>query len=180
MPGHSVKMETNTVSGRPRREPYRWALWWQIALASYMQLISWVPLGRWNYQPCCPPGLVAFRRGTLTAADAAGAGAFLLPVVVFWLGVRLKSRWAIWLAVSAVTVWLGLQLLTWWPPYIFGASEQWARVYARAFAYSTPILPRWSDHLPPDALHLVLQVLLVGTVTSGSVALLRSPRQGSD
>ena len=35
----------------------RTALAWQIGLAAYMQLISWVPLGRWNYQPCCPPGL---------------------------------------------------------------------------------------------------------------------------
>lgn len=159
---------------------YRTALAWQIALAAYMQLISWVPLGRWNYQPCCPTGLELLRRGTLNAADAAGTAAFLLPLVVFWVGARRQWRWAMWLSVAALTIWLGLQLWTWWPPYLFGASDRWARVYARAFAESTPILPRWGNHLPPDALHFVLQVLLSGCVVSGTMALLeRCRRDGS-
>ena len=138
-----------------------------------MQLVSWFPLGRWNYQPCCPPGLAALRRGVLTAGDVVGIGAFLLPVALFWLGARLEWRWAMWLAVLATTVWLGLQLSTWWPPYLFGASEHWSQVYARAFAESTPILPRWGNHLPPDAMHFSLQVLLAGTVVTGVRALLR-------
>ena len=155
------------------QEPYRTALFWQIALAIYMQVISWVPLGRWNYQPCCPPGLEALRRGILTATDVAGAGAFLLPVALFWLGARRDWRWAMWLAVLVTTAWLGLQLLTWWPPYLFGASDHWSQVYARAFAESTRILPRWSNHLPPDAAHFSLQVLLVGSVVTGALALVR-------
>lgn len=155
---------------------YRAALLWQLCLAGYMQLISWVPLGRWNYQRCCPPGLEQLRRGTLTAGDAVGVGAFLLPLAFFWLGSRREWRWAMWLAVVATGVWLALQLWTWWPPYLFGASDHWAQVYARAFAESTPILPRWGKHLPPDALHLALQILLAGTVASGLVVLLRRPR----
>ena len=155
------------------QEQYRTALFWQIGLAAYMQLISWFPLGRWNYQPCCPPGLEALRRGILTAGDVVAAGAFLLPVALFWLGARWDWRWAMWLAVLATTVWLGLQLLTWWPPYLFGASDHWSQVYARAFAESTPILPRWGNHLPPDAAHLSLQVLLAGTVVTGARALLQ-------
>lgn len=157
---------------------YRTALVWQIALAAYMQLISWIPLGQWNYQPCCPPGLEELRRGTLTVADGIGAGAFLLPVTLFWVGARREWRWAMWLAVLATAVWLGLQLFTWWPPYLFGASDRWSQVYARAFAESTPILPRWGNHLPPDAAHFSLQVLLAGTVVSGAQALLR-PRARS-
>jgi hypothetical protein len=157
---------------------YRTALLWQIGLAAYMQLISWVPLGRWNYQPCCPPGLEMLRRGTLALGDIAGAGVFLLPVALFWLGARREWRWAMWLALLVTAVWLGLQLWTWWPPYLFGASDRWSQVYARAFAHSTPILPRWGDHLPPDAMHLVLQVLLAGSVATGAMALLRrSPRK---
>ena len=152
---------------------YRTALLWQIGLAAYMQLISWFPLGHWNYQPCCPTGLQALRRGVLTAGDAIGAAAFLLPVILFWLGTRREWRWAMWLAVVATAVWLGLQLFTWWPPYLFGASDRWAQVYARAFAESTQILPRWGNHLPPDAAHFSLQVLLTGTVASGALALLR-------
>lgn len=152
---------------------YRAALAWQIGLAGYMQLISWVPLGRWNYQPCCPTGLEQLRRGTLALSDAVGVAAFLLPVALFWLGARRQWRWPMWIALVATAVWLGLQLWTWWPPYLFGASERWSEVYARAFAQSTPILPRWGNHLPPDAAHFVLQLLLSGTVVTGAMALLR-------
>ena len=154
---------------------YRTALAWQVGLAGYMQLISWVSLGRWNYQPCCPTGLELLRRGTLSLSDTAGAGAFLLPVALFWLGARWEWRWAMWLALVATTIWLGLQLWTWWPPYLFGASDRWSQVYARAFADSTPILPRWGNHLPPDAMHFSLQVLLPGAVVAGGWALLRQP-----
>jgi len=78
-----------------------------------------------------------------------------------------------WLALAATTIWLGLQLWTWWPPYLFGASERWSQVYARAFAQSTSILPRWGSHLPPDAAHFALQVLLSGSVATGGMALVR-------
>jgi hypothetical protein len=156
--------------------PYRTALAWQIALAAYMQLVSWVPLGQWNYQPCCPTGVELLRRGTLSPSDAAAAAALVLPVALFWLGARREWRWAMSFAIFATTLWLGLQLWTWWPPYLFGASDHWSEVYARAFAHSTPILPRWGNHLPPDAMHLVLQVLLSGAVATGTMAVLRRPR----
>ena len=145
---------------------WRHALAWQLALAVYMQAISWLPLGRWNYQPCCPVALDQAKRGTLGALEALGLAAFLLIPVLFALG-RRKRAWLSWLAVSACGVWLALQLATWWPPYLFGASERWARVYARAFAEATQWLPRWGSHLPPDAMHLVLQALLTGAVISG-------------
>jgi len=149
------------------------ALGWQAALAVYMQLISWVPLGRWNYQPCCATGLEQLRRGTLSISDSLEALAFLLPATLFWLGVRKGWRWAMFLSLVPLGVWLALQIFTWWPPYIFGASDQWQRVYARAFAESTPVLPRWGNHLPPDAAHLMLQVLLSGSVITGAMALRR-------
>ncbi len=149
---------------------YRTALGWQIALALYMQLISWVPLGRWNYQPCCAPGLEQLRRGTLSASDGLMMVAFLLPVAVFWLGARRDWRWAMVLSLLPIGVWLGLQIWTWWPPY----------VYARAFAESTPILPRWDNHLPPDAAHFVLQVLLAGSMATGTRAVLRQLRGRSN
>ena len=155
---------------------HRAALGWQTGLAFYMQVVSWVPLGRWNHQPCCPTGLEQFRRGTLAVGDALGAAAFVLPLLVYWWGRRQGHRWAMWLSLASYAVWLGLQLWTWWPPYISGASARWAQVYERAFAHSTAILPRWGDHLPPDAMHLVLQILLLGVVVSGSLTLLRKDR----
>jgi hypothetical protein len=155
------------------RNPDRTALAWQFALAAYMQLISWVPLGRWNFQPCCPTGIEQLRRGTLSPLDALGAVVFLLPAALFWVGWRWRSWWIVALAIAPTMVWLALQLWTWWPPYVFGASDQWSRVYARAFAQSTPILPRWGTHLPPDGMHFVLQVLLAGCVTTGAMMLAR-------
>jgi hypothetical protein len=152
---------------------HRAALAWQVALAVYMQLISWVPLGRWNYQPCCPPGLVQLRRGTLSTGDAVPVILFLLPAGFFWLGASRNWRWAMWLAVLATAAWLAIQIWSWWIPYAVGASVRWARVYARAFAQATPVLPRWGNHLPPDGMHVVLQILLIGTVVSGIRATFR-------
>lgn len=131
-----------------------------------MQLISWVPLGRWNFQPCCPSGVVQLRAGTLTPGDALTVIAFILPLLLFWIGLTRGWPVLMWIAFAAYAIWLGLQLFTWWPPYLFGASAHWAAVYARAFAQATQVLPRWGTHLPPDAMHLVLQILLVGSVIS--------------
>ena len=158
----------------------RAALTWQIALAAYMQLFSWVPLGRWNYQPCCATGLEQLRRGTLSPIDAAGATAFVLPLALFWWGARSSRRWPMWLSMIVLAVWLALQLWTWWPSYLFGASARWTAVYARAFAQSTRILPRWGNHLPPDGMHLVLQFLLAGSVASGMKALLTAKEDHVD
>ena len=152
---------------------FRVAILWQIGLAAYFQLISWIPLGRFNYQPCCHTGLEQIRLRTLTFADVLGLSAFLLPVLVFSAGVRLQLRWVMWLALAPYAVWLGLQLWTWWPPYLFGASQDWSQVYARAFAESIQILPQWGNHLPPDAVHLLLQVLLLGVLLSGVSGLVR-------
>jgi hypothetical protein len=147
------------------------ALGWQVALAAYMQLIAWIPLGRWNFQPCCPSGLTQLNRGTLTIADVLVVLAFALPLLAFWYAHRRGWRWAMWIALAAYAAWLALQLTSWWLPYLFGATARWAVVYERAFAQATQILPRWGSHLPPDAMHLVLQVLLIGVLWTGISAL---------
>ena len=165
-------MDEVLASGRVESR-YRAALAWQVALAVYVQLIIWVPLGRWNYQPCCSTGLEQLQRGTLSVGDALSIFVYVLPAMVFWQGARRNSRWAMGCSLLALAAWLAIQLWTWWAPYLFGASERWAAVYARAFAESTPILPRWGNHLPPDAAHFVLQVLLGGGVISGALALRR-------
>lgn len=138
-----------------------------------MQLISWVPLGRWNYQPCCPPGLLQLRAGTLGMRDALGVIAFVLPAAFFWYAARRCWRWIAAILLVPYGIWFTLQIWTWWPPYIFGASAHWQAVYARAFAEATQALPRWGAHLPPDAVHLTLQALLLGVLLTGGRAVLK-------
>src|SRR5687768_15182869 len=163
---------TSAASITPRvHRLWRRALAWQIALAVYMQAISWIPLGRWNFQPCCPTGLAQLQHGRLDVAEALVLLAFLIPVAIFAVAGRYRWRWVACLSLAAYMVWLALQLWTWWPPYIVGASDGWARVYARAFAEATQVLPRRGNHLPPDAMHLVLQVLLIGVVIAGTRAI---------
>ena len=162
----SVGLPTSPAAARSE-ELWRRALLWQIVLAGYMQAISWVPLGRWNYQPCCPTAFAQWQHGRLDVSEVAGLLGFLVPVAVFAAAGRYRWRWGAWAALAGYGTWLVLQLWTWWPPYLVGASDRWARVYARAFAEATQVLPRWGDHLPPDAMHLVLQGLLIGVITTG-------------
>lgn len=140
---------------------------WQCALATYMQLISWVPLGQWNYQPCCPTAIERAISGRLTLGSVVALAIFLLIPAAWICAVNLRSRLLAGAALLACAIWLGLQIATWWPPYITGASPRWTRIYERAFAESTQVLPRWGAHLPPDAMHLVLQALLGGTLVRG-------------
>src|SRR5699024_7229442 len=52
-------------------------------------------------------------------------------------------------------VWLALQIVTWWIPYLFGASaEHWG-----GYSDTLSVLPTLDGRLGPDVQHLVLQVL---------------------
>jgi hypothetical protein len=154
---------------------YSWlAIGSQFVLLIYFEAVSWVPLGRWNYQPCCPTASDLFSHGKLEPLETLGLLAFVLPVVAFWCGVQRKNKWLMLAALIFYSIWLILQVTTWWPPYVFGASESWKEVYDRAFSASTQVLPAWEDHLPPDGMHLVLQILLVVAVWSGYAALVRA------
>ena len=81
-----------------------------------------------------------------------------------------------WVGAIGYTIWIYLQIQTWWIPYLFGASEQWQKIYHRVFAYSTKILPSIGNHLAPDAMHLTIQLLLIVIVTSTIVGLVQIQR----
>lgn len=127
-------------------------------LLVYFQATMWLPLGGWNgsYEfHGVPPGLYL------------GMGIFQ---VVFLLAFIREIRWLMMAGLAFYLLWLGLQLYSWWVPYIFGASDQWQEVYSRAFESHFRFLPKFGNHLPPDAMHFVLQALLVLIViTSTSV-----------
>ncbi len=152
----------------------------QGALALYFQAIQWFPLGRWNAQPGFTPFGVQVVRGEATWLDALLLACFLLPFLVFWLAWARGLRGLMWACTLGYAVWLALQVKTWWGAYLFGASDSWLRTYERVFSRSTQLLPRWGRHLPPDGMHLVLQVLLAAAVGCAVVGLARTSDRRRD
>jgi hypothetical protein len=119
-----------------------------LVLGVYLQVAEWVDLYPWNN----------VRQGNgqemLDIALAAAAGVL---VGALWM----SRRWAPLLAAWALSMWAWLQAVTWWPPYFGGATPGWRDVHARWFDDTLHVLPRDALHLPPDANHLTLQVLIV-------------------
>ena len=152
-----------------------------VATAVYFQLIAWLPLGRWNFQPCCTPIAIDIASGRVNAGELTMAIGLALPALLFVLGYRARTRRggliAMVVATAALAVWLGLQLATHWPPYLFGADARWQAIHARAFAESTQWLPTVGTHLPPDANHLTLQILLLIAVATSVIGLVLAMRR---
>lgn len=123
----------------------------QAGLLVYLQVIEWIDLYPWNDI-----------RG--------GNGQELLDMVIgvamvgFMAATWFRWRAGIALAVLFYAAWLWLQVQTFWVPYAFGASERWARIHAANFSETVQWLPREGAHLPPDASHFLLQLLLVATL----------------
>ena len=152
----------------------RASLYAQAVLALYFQLIQWLPLGRWNHQPGFTPFLDEVMAGRATVGDCALLLAFAAPFLIFWLAYSKGLRWLMWIGLAGYAVWLTLQIKTWWVAYLFGASDRWMEVYQRVFSQSTQVLPRFGRHLPPDGMHLVLQLLLVAIVACGVIGLVKT------
>ena len=125
----------------------------QIFLLTYLQVIEWVEMFPWN----------DIRRGngqeTLDIAIGIAMTGFIVATSLRW-------RPGIWVSLLFYAAWLVLQIQTFWLPYIFGASERWAKIHAANFAKTIQWLPREGNHLPPDASHFVLQILLVATLVA--------------
>ena len=101
----------------------------------------------------------------------------MAPFAVFWFAYSRGLRWLMWISASGYAVWLALQVKTWWVAYAFGASDSWMAVYRRVFSHSTQLLPSIWPSLPPDGLHLVLHVLLMATVVSAVIGLVKTSRR---
>jgi hypothetical protein len=154
----------------------RIACFTQVLLAVYFQLIQWVPLGKWNYQPGFDPLAIQAARGHLEVQDVVYVALFALPVLLFWLARRKRWAWMMWLCLIGYISWLVMQIQTWWIVYVFGASDRWMAIYQRVFGQSIKILPSFGRHLAPDGMHLVLQMLLASVVVSTFLGLLQRRR----
>lgn len=146
----------------------------QVALSAYFQAINWVPMGRWNYQPGAQPLGVQAANGHLALGDLGYVLLFLLPITLYLLAAWKNWSWLMWIGLVGYSVWLGLEVVGWWIPYAFGASDTWMKTYQRVFSQSTQLLPTFGRHLAPDGLHIVLSLLLVGVVSTIAVDRLRS------
>lgn len=148
----------------------------QFLLAVYFQLINWFSLGSWNYQPGFDPISNSIIAGKISWGEIGILSLFLLPFILFAFSYWKRWNWLMWVVAISYTVWLYLQVQTWWVPYFFGASKKWQEIYHRVFAHSTKILPSFGNHLPPDAMHLTIQLLLFVIVITAIVGLVQIQR----
>ena len=123
----------------------------QLILLIYLQVIEWVDLFPWN----------DVRRGNSQEVLDVALGAAMIAALA---ATHWRWRHGVWLATLVYSIWLGLQITTFWMPYAFAASERWSRIHEANFAQTTQWLPTYANHLPPDACHFVLQLLLVITL----------------
>ncbi len=125
----------------------------QLALFLYFTITEWVDVSPWNN----------VRDGRAwTGLDAA----LVVAMLVAMLCTVRRWRVGISLAGAFYAIWLAVQVVMFWWPYLHGASPAWQRRYATEFATNFQWLPRRGAHLPPDASHIVMQLLLAGTLRS--------------
>lgn len=137
----------------------------QTVLFVYFQICMWLPLGAWNNQHTFPV--------VHSARAAIGPAAIGLGTVLLIIGTRLRIRLLMLVGAVGHFGWWIAQALTIWPPYIWGASQRYAEMYERVWGRTTKVLPRWGDHLPPDAMHFFIQALLVAVLVTTTATLLR-------
>jgi hypothetical protein len=128
----------------------------QIVLLVYFELCLLVPLGAWNDQPAMRTG---FSPGMMLLPLAVGVGQLLLL-----LGSVKEIRLLLWIGLLADSMWFTSHVVALWMPYLRGASPQYAAMYARVFSNTTKLLPNHGTHLAPDAMHIVLDVLLLAVI----------------
>ena len=136
----------------------------QALLLAYLEVIEWVDMFPWN----------DVRRGNGQEGLDIALGLLMVSTIV-----STYRRWRIGMvcAVLVYAAWSWLQIATFWTAYIGGASPRWQRIYAANFAQTIQWLPHWGTHLPPDASHFVLQVLLgiaLITTTAATIRLRRN------
>ncbi len=129
----------------------------QIALLVYLELIEWVNLFPWN----------DVRRGNGQAGVDFVIGAVMAAAI---LATVRRLRWGMAVAAALYAAWFWLQIDTWWIGYLRGAAPGWKRTYARLFSQTIHVLPATGDHLPPDACHLLLQLLILAALISTGLA----------
>jgi hypothetical protein len=136
----------------------RAAILTQLLLLLYFELAMLVPLGAWNDQPAMH---APFSLGRAIMPTAIGLGQILL----LWATIA-RMRWLMWVGITADLAWFSAQAYSLWQPYLFGASEERMQMQLRVFGHTTHWLPTFGNHPAPDAMHIVIQMLLVAVLAT--------------
>ena len=75
------------------------------------------------------------------------------------------------IGIGLYMLWLVLQIQSWWIPYIWGASDSYMKFYETWFGRTYKFLPAIGSNPIPDALHVIMQLLILAVIITGSVAL---------
>ncbi len=135
----------------------RISFFFQGILFIYYQVIEWVDLFPWN----------DIRRGNgQESLDLIVA----LVLGIFIMATWRRLRWVMTVGIGLYGLWVWLQIDSWWVPYLRGASPAWKRTYDRFFSETINFLPSDGIHLSPDACHMLLQVLILGSFITISLA----------
>ena len=139
-------------SAQSNRSRFHAALASQALLGIYLQVVEWIPLGRWNN--------IANGNGQ-ASLDIILAAVQAVILVFYWK----RWRWAMLAGLGLYALWLYLEISSWWVPYFRGASPQMMRFYEHWFANTYKFLPPIDGHPIPDAEHSVLLALLLLVLT---------------
>lgn len=144
----------------------RWfqaALLLQVVLLGYWLAIELVAMPPWNDLAARPVDYGLRETVALNALPR------LALMALFVVGIRALAA----VTVAGYSVDLAIQLWHWWKPYVLGADANWYGTYVTLYANTTTILPAEGLHLPPDAQHLVLQLLTLTTLGATAMAVAR-------
>jgi hypothetical protein len=129
----------------------------QIALATYLQVVEWIPLGRWNN--------VSNGNGQ-KSTDIILAALQAAILVFYWR----RWRWPMLAGLGFYGFWFYMEVSSWWVPYFRGASPQFMLFYEHWFGNTYKLLPPIDGHPIPDAEHTVILGLLVLVLTFSTIA----------
>jgi hypothetical protein len=137
----------------------------QLLLLCYLEVVEWVDLFPWN----------DVRHGNGQQGLDVVLGLLIAGAAAAY------RRWRPGMVAATIlyALWMGLQVATFWLPYVRGASPEWQRIYERNFARTIQWLPRSGTHLPPDANHIVLQLVLASALICTALAAWRNRRSAS-
>ncbi|HEY3813936.1 MAG TPA: hypothetical protein VGL66_11980 [Caulobacteraceae bacterium] len=139
----------------------RWAAVATGVVGVYLEAVEWLDLYPWTTSFAITHG----DNGQQSLDIIVGVVLAAMTAALWFAGrIAYVGRIVALISAALLAVWLWFQVQTWWIPYFTGASPGWAKTWAKWFSGTTQILPHDPHHLPPDANHFVLQLILLSAI----------------